>query len=262
MPTGPIDLQVIVTIALMLSAAVVALACDYLRHNYLQLQSQLDTIEPRQPSEASVLHTLAPQIREVAAVAPVARSATKLSGVAQSDRRAPSAGALAAMARGANMAPTTTVRPIGQPNTAANEESLPQGFHDTQILHRMIHSQRPITGLVVSIGMHSTLASRPTPPVPMDQLIRELLGPSDFAAAYSDHEFVLILPKEYGSSAQRRLAQISLKLQPLAFSLGSREAREEPLNQAVATASERMREARRGRKLPASAAAKQLRAAV
>jgi len=70
-------------------------------------------------------------------------------------------------------------------------------------------------------------------------------------------EYLLIFPNERGAAAQKRLSRIaqqlwdfqldSLRTDPVKFSWGGLEVRNEPVSEAIASASERMHETRRGR---------------
>jgi hypothetical protein len=154
----------------------------------------------------------------------------------------------------------------------AAEPSLPAGFQDGFVLNSLVKSRQPISGLVVSIGVKASGAL----PQSVHELVQSLIGPHDFAAQSSDDEFLLIYPQERGASAQRRLSQIAQQLWDfqlsslgsfqILFSWGGVEVRSESIEEAIASASERMQETKRGRKLltmsPAPAAETQLRRAV
>jgi GGDEF domain-containing protein len=96
-------------------------------------------------------------------------------------------------------------------------------------------------------------------PESVGKLVQSLIGPNDFAAQSSEDEFLLIYPQERGASAQRRLAQIAQQLWEfqlhslgslqILFSWGGVEVRSESIEKAIASASERMKETKRGRKL-------------
>jgi len=160
----------------------------------------------------------------------------------------------------------------------APEISLPAGFQDGFVLHQLVQSRQPVSGLVVSIGVNATRKSDGKLPEAVHELVQSLIGPRDFAAQSSDDEFLLIYPRERGASAQRRLSQIAQQLWnfqlrslgsfQILFSWGGVEVHSESIEEAIASASERMQETKRGRKLltmsaPAPVAAEaQLRQAV
>lgn len=139
------------------------------------------------------------------------------------------------------------------------ERALPAGFHDGFVLNQLLQSRQPVSGLVVSIGVNALRKSDGTLPESVHELVQSLIGPHDFAAQSSDDEFLLIYPQERGASAQRRLSQIAQQLWDfqlrslgsfqILFSWGGVEVRSEPLEEAIASASERMQETKRGRKL-------------
>jgi hypothetical protein len=162
-------------------------------------------------------------------------------------------------------------------STQASEISLPAGFQDGFVLNKLVQSRQPVSGLVVSIGVNAARKSDGKLPEAVHELVQSLIGPHDFAAQSSDDEFLLIYPQERGASAQRRLSQIAQQLWDfqlrslgsfqILFSWGGVEVRSESIEEAIASASERMQETKRGRKLltmsaPAPVAEPKLRQAV
>ncbi len=133
--------------------------------------------------------------------------------------------------------------------------TLPAGFHDGYVLTRLVQNRQPVSGLVVSIGV--TTGS--VVPDNVRSMVQSLIGPADFAAQSSPEEFLLIYPGESGASAQRRLSEIAQRLWDfqlrsagsfsILFSWGGVEVRSESLDEAIASATERMEETRRGRKI-------------
>ncbi len=131
--------------------------------------------------------------------------------------------------------------------------SLPEGFQDGYVLRKLVESRQPVTGLVVSIGVNGGANSS------VLGLVQSLIGPNDFAAQNREDEFLLIYPQEHGASAHRKLNQIAEKLWDfqlsspgslqILFSWGGVEVRSESIEEAIASASERMQETQRGRKL-------------
>jgi len=152
-----------------------------------------------------------------------------------------------------------TLSQAGQPQDAA----VPAGFHDGYVLTRLVQSHKPVSGLVVSIGVSAAKAkgnedaADRTIPAEVRELIQSLMEPEDFACASAPDEYLLIFPQERGASAQRRLSAISQKLwdfqlqklgdASILFSWGALEVRGESIDEAIASASERMQETRRGR---------------
>jgi hypothetical protein len=143
------------------------------------------------------------------------------------------------------------------------EIPLPAGIHEGYVLSRLVQSRRPISGLVVSIGISTTreqapgIACRDSIPAAVQNLIWSLLGPHDFACASATDEYLLIFPDAQGAGAQRRLGEIAQKLwdfqlrmlgqAAILFSWGGVEVRGESIDEAIQSASERMEETRRTR---------------
>ncbi len=145
----------------------------------------------------------------------------------------------------------------------AAASSLPAGFHadfeDGFVLSKLVQGRQPVTGLVVSIGVNAPLKSDGKLPEGVLKLVESLIGPNDFAAQSGEDEFLLIYPQERGASAQRRLSQIAQQLWDfqlrslgsfeILFSWGGVEVSSESIDEAIASASERMQETKRSRKL-------------
>jgi hypothetical protein len=149
-------------------------------------------------------------------------------------------------------------------STSANAQGatgavVPTGFHEGYILSRLVQSRQPVSGLVVSIGVNTPRNSDGSMPEPIRKLVESLIGPGDFACQSSSEEFLLIYPNERGASAQRRLSKIAQQLWDfqlrslgsfsILFSWGGVEVRSESIDEAIASANERMHDTRRGRKL-------------
>ena len=346
MEPGHVQLQIFVSLMVIVAAAAVALICDFLKRNTEQLReltielnirhqeeqkrSRLTTAHPAEPVER------APKAEIVAPPAAQALAAPKeRSAIAGKERkRTVNSEALAAMERGAALAGSGgrprshEVAPAPKPepkpevivvtqqqsatpsaakkdwgsllnrnaqakvtvnkdllaavvaatnHSSSGEMSLPAGFQDGYVLHKLVQSHQPVSGLVVSIGVNAGRKSDGSLPESVHRLVQSLIGPNDFAAQSSDDEFLLIYPQEQGASAQRRLSQIAQQLWDfqlrslgsfqILFSWGGVEVRSESIEEAIASASERMQETKRGRKLltmwsPAPPAQTQLRQAV
>ncbi len=153
---------------------------------------------------------------------------------------------------------------------------LPAGFQDGFVLKRLVESRQPVSGLVISIGASASQNEESSMPGEVAGLIRSLLGPNDFAAQSGADEFLLIYPGERGAAAQRKLAEVaeqlwdfqlrSMESLSILFSWGGVEVHSESIDEAIASATERMQQTRRGRKIltmePRAAAATALRRAV
>jgi len=291
MELGHSHLQVIASVALILTAAVVAFICDVLLRNNEQLREMNIELKIRQEVELKRSHPPAPRAARVPA--PKERSALN-----KEKKRPVNPEALAVMERGAALAgsgktfrsapvapvkeskpvPTTIrkdwesllsrnaqgIKPTPAP---AAKSSLPNGleagfhagFHDGFVLSKLVQSRQPVSGLVVSIGVNAPRNSDGELPEGVLKLVESLIGPHDFAAQSAEDEFLLIYPQEHGASAQRRLSQIAQQLWDfqlralgsfeILFSWGGIEVSLESLDEAVASASERMQETKRSRKM-------------
>ncbi len=135
----------------------------------------------------------------------------------------------------------------------------PAGFQDGYVLTRLVESREPVSGLVVSIGASTAQDTNRSLPANVRALIHSLIGPNDFAAQSGKDEFLLIYPGERGASAQRRLSLIAEQLWDfqlrsmgaltILFSWGGVEVRSETIDEAIASATERMQETRRNRRV-------------
>lgn len=143
--------------------------------------------------------------------------------------------------------------------SGAAESSLPAGFQDGFVLTRLVESRQPVSGLVVSIGASALQNEDASISSNVRTLIQSLIGPNDFAAQSGSDEFLLIYPGDRGAQAQRKLSQIAEQLWDfqlrsmgalsIQFSWGGVEVRSESIDEAIASATERMQETRRNRKV-------------
>jgi hypothetical protein len=143
--------------------------------------------------------------------------------------------------------------------SASAEAALPAGFQDGLVLSRLVESRQPVSGLVVSIGAGAFPDKEASLPANVRALIQSLLGPNDFAAQSGPGEFLLIYPDQRGAQAQGKLSRIAEQLWDfqlrsmgtfsIQFSWGGVEVRSETIDEAIASATERMQETRRGRKI-------------
>lgn len=134
-------------------------------------------------------------------------------------------------------------------------EQIPElvGFQDGRVLLELVKTYGPLTGLIISIGVAGQVTAS------VHQFVTSLLGVADFGCQTSDDEFLLIYPEEHGASAQRRLNKIAEQLWDfqirslgdleIQFSWGGVAVEQESLFEAVASASDRMHQTRRSRKL-------------
>jgi hypothetical protein len=147
-------------------------------------------------------------------------------------------------------------RDLGAPRT---EPALPAGFQDGFVLARLMESRQPIGGLVVSIGVSGSQDANCSLPESVRALIQSLMGSVDFAVQSAADEFLLICPGERGTSVHRRLTHIAEQLWDfqlrstgglsILLSWGAVEVYGEPMDEAIASATERMQETRRNRRV-------------
>jgi hypothetical protein len=141
--------------------------------------------------------------------------------------------------------------------TPTAPSSLPAGLCDQTALQPFLDTDFPFTGLAVLVGIaNSRTPSREHPAQPF---IEGLLGSADFACRYGKEEFLIICPELRGADAQRRLNEISERLWnfqlrgqgsfTVLFSWGGIGVENEPLSEAIASATERMQQTKRSRVL-------------
>ncbi len=300
MEPGQYQMQIFVSLVVVLGAAFVALICDFLKGNNEQLRELTVELKVRNEEERRRSQLLVPQ--------PVAAPSVKMETpeaerkietrapravAAKEPRRAASPDALAAMERGAQLASSPRPRAAEASTARSNppappekksenktdwdallsrkarkmeqrietqpEESVPAGFHNGFILSKLVQKRQPVSGLVVSIGVNGPRDADGSSTDSVKDVIQSLMGPSDFACQSGAEEFLLIYPNEHGASAQRKLSQIAQQLWDfqlrslgtfsILFSWGGVEVASESIEEAIASANERMQETRRGRKL-------------
>lgn len=304
------QLQIFVSLVVILGAAFVALIVDFLKGSNEQLRELAIELRVRREEEQRRSHMLTPRQVAPAPAAQAEKRAEAPSSAARSlatppveRKRTPSPDALAAMERGARMAasprasrpaapppapepvvevaPKPEIIPAPAPTAAKKDwealltrrgararqaapavENLghvPAGFHEGFVLRQLVQNRQPVSGLVVSIGVNAERDADGTVPQPVMELVQSLIGPGDFACQTNAEEFLLIYPAERGAAAQRRLSHIAQQLWDfqlrslgafqILFSWGGVEVHSEAIDEAIASANERMQETRRGRKL-------------
>jgi hypothetical protein len=150
-----------------------------------------------------------------------------------------------------------TEKPVPLELTPSATASLPTGMCDQAALQPFLDTDFPFTGLVVLVGIaNSRTPSREHPAQPF---IEGLLCPADFACRFGKDEFLIICPGLRGAEAQRRLNEISERLWnfqlrgqgsfSVLFSWGGIGVENEPLSDAIASATERMQQTKRSRVL-------------
>lgn len=145
--------------------------------------------------------------------------------------------------------------------------ALPAGFHGRDMLSSLLKESKKISGVVVSLGINdAAVHGAKLGDAGMKELVEAVEGMLqgmlragvDFGCCSSEEEYLLVFQDEHGVEAQRRLTTISellwgfqLRSVPTAssfFAWGAVEVMNEPVADAVASASERMHQARRNRK--------------
>jgi len=149
----------------------------------------------------------------------------------------------------------------GSSSSASNELLVPAGMHEKSDLTRLLQSNKPFTGLVVSIGVSENDGRAPRNEDTMRSTamyISGLLREKDFGCRAADDEFLMICPGEKGAEAQRRLSHIAERLwdfqlrglgtYSILFSWGGYDVQGEPLSEAISAACDRMHQTMRSRK--------------
>ncbi len=134
----------------------------------------------------------------------------------------------------------------------------PTGMIQRPALDELLECDQPFTGLVVSIGINDSDSSMWHSQGLMQSVgnyIAGLLGEKDFACRTAYDEFVLVCRGEQGAQSQRRLNRISERLwdfqlrgigaASILFSWGGVQVQDQSLAEAIASATERMRETKR-----------------
>jgi hypothetical protein len=137
-------------------------------------------------------------------------------------------------------------------------DKTPPGMIQQPALEQMLESEAPFTGLVVSIGINDSDSSMWHSPGLMQSVgnyIAGLLRENEFSCRTAYDEFVMVCGGEQGAQSQRRLNHISERLWDfqlrgigacsILFSWGGVQVQDRPLAEAVASATERMRQTKR-----------------
>ncbi|WP_031495976.1 hypothetical protein [Bryobacter aggregatus] len=142
---------------------------------------------------------------------------------------------------------------------------VPSGIHPVDVFSGLLERKELLTGLVVSVGINEYGQLHENLGAAADELLRSvdglmtgLAGIDGFCTRKKPDEFVLIFAKLSGSAAQRRLSELSEQLWDfqlrnlgtfsVVFSWGAKEVQRENLSEAVAAATERMKETQSSRK--------------
>ncbi len=282
MDSGTLEMQIFLSLVVVLATAFVALLCDYLKGSNESLRER--NIELRVRQEEREFQRAAEEWTKAAQRWPI-RTPVILTPIKQEmpvmevESAEPEAAAPEAVP--AAVAPeevaTVAVAGVDEPpdevvqedKTEMVEEAfvLPPGMHEHAVLARYLSTSEPFSGVVVSIGIndYATQLEKAGPEtmaetmLAVESMISGLLRAGvDFGCRSGDDEFLLVFPKEQGADAQRRLAAISERLwnfqlrsigsAPVVFCWGAVEVQGESLADSVASASERMHQTKRNRK--------------
>jgi hypothetical protein len=163
-----------------------------------------------------------------------------------------------------NLLPSAEVEPEPidkTPNLHAptqQDTDKPRGMIQQPVLEQMLESEAPFTGLVVSIGINDSDSSMWHSSGLMQSVgnyIASLLRENEFSCRTAYDEFVMVCGGEQGAQSQRRLNHISERLWDfqlrgigacsILFSWGGVQVQDRLLAEAVASATERMRQTKR-----------------
>lgn len=137
-------------------------------------------------------------------------------------------------------------------------DKTPRGMIQQPALEQMLETEISFTGLVVSIGINDSDSSMWHSPGLMQSVgnyIAGLLRENEFSCRTAYDEFLMVCGGEQGAQSQRRLNHISERLWDfqlrgigacsILFSWGGVQVQDRPLAEAVASATERMRQTKR-----------------
>jgi hypothetical protein len=137
-------------------------------------------------------------------------------------------------------------------------DNQPRGMIQQPALEKWLEREQRFTGLVISIGINDSDSSMWHSQGLMQSVgnyIGGLLRAKDYYCRTGYDEFLMVCPGELGAASQRRLNHISERLWDyqlrgigacsILFSWGGVQVEDQPLAEAVASATERMRETKR-----------------
>ncbi|MFN7932555.1 MAG: hypothetical protein U0R19_04460 [Bryobacteraceae bacterium] len=281
MDPGTLELQIFVSLIVVLATAFVALVCDYLKGSNESLRERNIELRIRQ-EERELQRTIAEwnsAVQRFPIRTPVIRTPIK-----PAEPQPAPVPAVEESVPPSSVAPEPfawtqpeAVKPEPEPASApapkqeervAIANPLPSGMHDHSVLAKRMATPEAFSGVVVSIGIndYATQVEQAGPEamaalmVSVESMITGLLRAGvDFGCRSGDDEFLLIYPNEKGAEAQRRLAAISERLwnfqlrassnTAVLFCWGAVEVQGESLADSVASASERMHQTKRNRKM-------------
>jgi hypothetical protein len=224
-------------------------------------------------------------VREAAAVAPVTPEPAPAPAVATPVVQEPAPEPVAAPGPVAEQAPRKlslflSTRKIEAPATPSappprfeviegsgnsghsSEVTLPAGLHDHVVLERALSTGKPFTGLAISVGVNDVEGRTSRNGDVMQSVaffIRGLLKETEYACRTDEDEFLILCPGLEGGAAQSRLNRVAEQLWDyqlrgvstwsILFSWGGADVHLTRLSEAIAMATEQMRQTRRGRKM-------------
>jgi len=264
MELGAFQIPAVVALTLILAGSLTVLIHDYRKERNERIRALTREVHRGREEEQKLLRRLASQhaqSRLQESLPPPAPDATPELPRALSRAKAPDGPAAAPANRVTAKRDWNSLLAVRRGKASPSPVAfriaphvLPVGFQNAAVLRQLIESRQPVSGLVVSIGVDSPLA---TDESAVRSALESLLEPGELAAPTAPGEFALLLPAERGASAQRRLGAIAQQLWDLQlgslsehgiqFTWGGVEVHNQALDEALAGASERMWETRRGR---------------
>jgi hypothetical protein len=248
MELGQYEIQIFISLVVILGAAFVALICDFLKGNNerlrelaIELNVRREEQEWRAPRAAAMpektFEAPAPPVvkrevpkkpqprkeqpvtqeivkREVAGARPKAPAALPAPAPKiEMKRTGPKKDWQSLLARSAvkRVPNKTKIEKIVCVAPAA-PHTLPAGFQDAAALGRMMRERHRVSGLVVSIGASGARRADGSMPDALVKLIASLVKDGELACASGDEEFLLICPDERGAEGQRRLSLMAQTL--------------------------------------------------
>lgn len=241
-------IEVILSLVTIVSAAAIALVCDFLRARNAQLRRTVARMQAAQagPGPAPGPGGAQPTNNHTSD-APTTQPAAATTGTGPQRHRAISH---------VQSGQETRLELIQGSGGRDFEVRLPAGLVTSAGLSPLLESTQLFTGVVISIGLTATRENTG----PVDHLIAGLLRGSDCGCRTGEDEFILICPGLRGAEAQKHLSHVSDRLwnhqlrtlgkSSILFSLGGVDVQREIFAQAVASANQRMRQTRRIRTAP------------
>jgi len=153
------------------------------------------------------------------------------------------------------------------PSAALAELEVPGGFHEPEVLARLLTEEAPFNGLAIAISpadyvrLLADLGKQAMEQLmgTISRMVVAMTREHDFACRIAEDEFILLFVGETGGAAKRRTQLVSERLwdfqlrslgsTSVIFSWGAMESTNQTLAQAIEGARERMLETRRSRRV-------------